>query len=94
MDTPAIIAALDAEILKLQQARALLAGAPAKRRGRPPKSASMPDWVTSNKLPVTAPVPVEAPARKKRHFSPEQRKAAAERMRQMWAKKKKAAKKS
>jgi hypothetical protein len=36
---------------------------------------------------------VEAPVKKKRNFSPVQRKAAAGRMRKMWAAKKKAAKK-
>jgi hypothetical protein len=92
MPTDQILALLIAERDKLNAAISLLGGTPAKRRGRPPKSAML-DWVTSNKLPVTAPAP-EKPARKKRKFSPAQRKAAAERMRQMWAKKKKAAKKA
>jgi hypothetical protein len=91
MDTTAIAAALQAEITRLSQALAILTGGTAvKRRGRPPKSASMPDWVTSNKLPVTA----EKPARKKRNFSPAQRKAAAKRMKAMWKAKKAAGKKS
>jgi hypothetical protein len=93
MPTDHILSLLIAERDKLNSAIALLGGTPAKRRGRPPKSASIPDWVTSNKLPATVPAP-EKPARKKRNFSPAQRKAAAERMRKMWAKKKKAAKKS
>ena len=90
MDTNQIVAEMKAEIARLSQAVAVLTGGtPTKRRGRPPKS-SVPDWVTSGAKPA----PVEAPARKKRNFSPAQRKAAAERMRQMWAKKKKAAKKT
>jgi hypothetical protein len=97
MNTEQIVIALIAERDKLNAAIALLGGTPAKRRGRPPKN-PMPDWVTSNKLTsnvAAAPaLVVEAPARKKRNFSPAQRKAAAERMRQMWAKKKKAAKKT
>ena len=89
MDTQAIVAALQAEISRLQSALSILAGGTAvKRRGRPRKDTTPPDWVTGN---AAAP---EKSARKKRHFSPAQRKAAAERMRQMWAKKKKAAKKS
>jgi len=80
---------LIAERDRLNAAINLLRGGTAvKRRGRPPKS-SMPDWVTSN----GATAPVEAPAKKKRNFSPVQRKAAADRMRKMWAAKKKAAKK-
>jgi hypothetical protein len=94
MPTDHILSLLIAERDKLNAAIAVLQGGQ-KKRGRPPKN-PMPDWVTSNKLTsngAAAPV-VEAPARKKRNFSPAQRKAAAERMRQMWAKKKKAAKKS
>jgi hypothetical protein len=36
MNTPEIVAALDAEIARLQQARTALAGFEAPRRGRPP----------------------------------------------------------
>jgi hypothetical protein len=88
MPTDQIVALLIAERDKLNAAIALLQGG-VKRRGRPPKTATPPAWVTGN----GAAAPVEAPAKKKRNFSPAQRKAAAERMRQMWAKKKKAAKK-
>ena len=93
MPTDHIVSLLIAERDRLNAAIEVLGGTPAKRRGRPPKSASMPDRVISNGV-KTAPVAVEAPARKKRNFSPAQRKAAAERMRAMWAKKKKAAKKA
>lgn len=88
MPTDQIVALLIAERDKLNAAIALLQGG-VKRRGRPPKNPTPPAWVTGN----GAAAPVDAPAKKKRNFSPAQRKAAAERMRQMWAKKKKAAKK-
>jgi len=88
MPTDQIVALLIAERDKLNAAIALLQGG-VKRRGRPPKNVTPPAWVTSNGTAA----PVEAPVKKRRNFSPAQRKAAAERMRQMWAKKKKAAKK-
>jgi hypothetical protein len=88
MPTDQIVALLIAERDKLNAAIALLQGG-VKRRGRPPKNATPPALVTGNGPTAT----VEEPAKKKRNFSPAQRKAAAERMRQMWAKKKKAAKK-
>jgi hypothetical protein len=91
MDTNAIAQAIQAEITRLSQALAILTGG-TKKRGRPRKD-SMPDWVTSNKLPVTAPAP-EKSARKKRNFSKAQRAAQAKRMKAYWAAKKKAAKKS
>jgi hypothetical protein len=82
---------LIAERDKLNSAIALLGGTPAKKRGRPRKD-SMPDWVTSNKLPVTASAPASAPARKKRTFTAKQRREQALRMKKYWAAKKKAAK--
>lgn len=88
MPTDQIVALLIAERDKLNAAIALLQGG-VKRRGRPPKNTTPTAWVTSN----GATAPVEAPVKKKRNFSPAQRKAAAERMRQMWAKKKNASKK-
>jgi hypothetical protein len=84
MHTDHILALLIAERDKLNRAIEALSG-PAKRRGRPPKSES------------AAHQPAAAPAtktRKKRSFSPEQREAARQRMKQMWAKRKKAAKKT
>jgi hypothetical protein len=88
--TDQILALLIAERDKLNAAISVLGGTPAKRRGRPPKSASMPDWVNGN---GTAPKLEKPATKKKRNFSPAQRKAAADRMRKMWAAKKKAAKK-
>jgi hypothetical protein len=83
-----ILSLLIIERDRLNRAIEVLGGTPAKRRGRPKKDNTPPDWVTENK---TAP---EKPARKKPTFSPAQRKAAAERMRKMWRAKKAAGKKS
>jgi hypothetical protein len=81
--TDHILALLIAERDKLTRAIEALQR-PSKPLGRPPKN---PAEVTVAAAP-TAP----APARKKRHFSAAQRKAAGERMRQRWAVKKAAAK--
>lgn len=80
MPTDHILALLIAERDKLNRAIEALQG-PTKRRGRPPKN------------PLNAaPTEVAKPAKKKRRkFSTAQREAAAERMRQRWAAKKKAA---
>ena|ERR1035441_271445 len=73
-----ILVLLIAERDKLNRAIEALQG-PLKRRGRPPK----------NPLAATAASP--APTKRKRpHFTAAQREAAAERMRQRWAAKKKA----
>jgi hypothetical protein len=78
MPTDNILALLIAERDKLSQAIEALQG-PTKRRGRPPK----------NPLAVTTSAAAPArPKKKTRTFSAAQRKAAAERMRQMWAKRK------
>jgi len=71
-----ILAELDAEIARLQQAKALLAAsdgsaAPAIRRGRPAKTS------------VTA--PTARPAKKKRNLSPEGRARIAEAVKRRWA---------
>jgi hypothetical protein len=93
MDTQAIAAAIQAEITRLQSALTILTGdTPIKRRGRPKGSKNTPpNWVTATGLAATAP---EKPARKKRKFTAAQRKAAAKRMKAMWAAKKKAGKTS
>lgn len=77
--TEQILALLIAERDKLNRAIEALQG-PLKRRGRPPK----------NPLAETATAPSPAAPRKRRQFSIAQREAAAERMRQRWAAKKKA----
>jgi hypothetical protein len=80
MPTDYILALLIAEREKLNRAIEAL-GEP-KRRGRPPGSGAK-----------HAETPVKT-ARKKRMFSAAQREAARQRMKAMWAKKKKAAKKT
>ena len=78
-----VIAQIDAEITKLQQARALLTGiAPASKpgRGRPKGSKN-----ASAKTPPKA----AAPLKGKRKLSPEGRKAIADAMKKRWAERKK-----
>jgi hypothetical protein len=89
MQTDQIVALLIAERDKLNRAIEALQG-PTKRRGRPPKNAVgvvAAPAATAAPLSTAAAVP---PSRKKRHFSAAQREAAAERMRQRWAAKRKA----
>jgi len=89
-----IIAEIDLQISKLQQARALLAEAgtapaapvaPVKRagRGRPKGS--------KNSVKKAAAVKVAAPVKTKRKLSPEGRKAIAEAMKKRWAERRKLA---
>jgi len=71
-----ILAQLDAEIARLQQAKALLASsdvstAPAKRRGRPNKD-------------TASPAPAKS-VKKKRNLSPEGRARIAEAVKRRWA---------
>jgi hypothetical protein len=83
MPTEQILALLIAERDKLSRAIEVLQGS-TKRRGRPPK----------NEFSVATPTAPEAaqPAKKKRRkFTPAQRKQQAERMKAYWAAKKKAA---
>jgi len=82
MATEHILALLTAERDKLNKAIEALSGT-IRRRGRPPR----------NPLAIAASAHVKAaapPKRKGRTFTAAQRKAAAERMRQRWAAKKKA----
>ena len=86
MEVPRILAEIDAQIAKLQQARALLSGtntvaaAPAAKKsvGRPRKS-------------VEAPVKSAGGSRKKRNLSPEARKRIADAQKRRWAERKKSA---
>ena len=74
MEVSEIIAQIDAQISKLQQARALLAGRPTAPvgRGRPKGSKNV--------------TPVAAPTKKaKRKLSPEGRKRIADAMKRRWA---------
>jgi hypothetical protein len=74
-----ILALLIAERNKLNEAIEALSG-PTKRIGRPPK----------NPLTAVTPAAAPTPKKKRRNLSAAQREAAAERMRQRWAAKKKA----
>ncbi len=84
-----VIAQIDAEIARLQQAKTLLGGATAVKsgRGRPKGSKN-----ATTKEPAAA---VEAPsktaAKGKRKLSPEGRKAIAEAMKRRWAERRKQA---
>jgi hypothetical protein len=77
-----IIAEIDGQIAKLQQARALLAGnsaAPRAGRGRPKGS----------KNAVAAKETAAAPVARKRKLSPEGRKRIADAMKKRWAERRK-----
>ena len=80
MDFHRLIQEIDSEISRLQQARALLVGTPAKRGpGRPTAAASY----------KNAASPANRPAKRKRRLSPEGRKRIADAMRRRWAERKK-----
>lgn len=80
MQVQEIIAEIDQEIARLQQARALLAGTQS-RRGRPRGSRN----AAKAGAKTTA-----RPARSTRKMTPEGRKRIAEAMRKRWAERKKA----
>ena len=88
MEVNRIIAEIDAQILKLQQARALLAGtttsAARTGRGRPKGSKN-----TASAAPATTP---RTP--RKRKLSPEGRKRIADAMKKRWAERRKQSAKS
>jgi hypothetical protein len=79
-----VIAQIDSEIAKLQQARQLLSGAvPAKSgRGRPKGSKN----ATTNAAAAPAPAATKTAKRK---LSPEGRKAIADAMKRRWAERRK-----
>jgi DNA replication initiation complex subunit (GINS family) len=81
--TSQIVALLISERDRLNHAIEVLQG-PTKRIGRPPKNTTPEEGRLHSDLTATA-----AP-KKKRRFSKAQREAAAERMRQRWAARKKA----
>jgi hypothetical protein len=78
MDIKKILAELDAEIARLQQAKALLSGEPVKRSPGRPKATS-----------TTTVAPTK---KKKRNLTPEGRARIAAAVKARWAKQKKAAK--
>lgn len=81
MEVSRIIAEIDGQIAKLQQARALLAGttqtASRTGRGRPKGSKNAAAAVAKAASPATAP--------RKRKLSPEGRKRIADAMKKRWA---------
>jgi hypothetical protein len=80
MDFHRLVQEIDSEISRLQQARALLIGAPTKRGpGRPKAAATHKASATSG----------SKPAKRKRRLSPEGRKRIADAMRKRWAERKK-----
>ena len=89
MEVSRIISEIDAQISKLQQARALLAGTATQAvrtgPGRP-KGGS--------KKKVAAAAPATTPARKKRKLSTEGRKRIADAMKKRWAERRKQSSKS
>lgn len=80
MDFHRLIQEIDSEISRLQQARALLLGEPAKRGPGRPKAAA------GTRKTVAA---ASKPAKRKRRLSPEGRKRIADAMRKRWAERKK-----
>jgi hypothetical protein len=87
MMTEQILALLVAERDKLNRAIEALTG-PTKRRGRPPRNPLAATSAAATESPNAAPAPAKKGRRK---FTAAQREAAAERMRQRWAAKKKVA---
>ncbi|HET9088044.1 MAG TPA: hypothetical protein VFN53_11020 [Acidobacteriaceae bacterium] len=81
MDFDHVIEVIDAEIERLQQARAVLSGTASKRGPGRPKAAAARKAVTNH---------VAQPSTRKRRLSPEGRKRIAEAMRKRWAERKKA----
>lgn len=88
-----IIAEIDSQIAKLQQARSIIAGttvtptSTGAKRGRPKGSKN----AASVAAPKKASKVVSAPAGSKRKLSPEGRKAIADAMKKRWAERKKQA---
>jgi hypothetical protein len=86
MSTDHIVVLLVAERDRLTRAIEALQG-PAKRRGRPPKSASAVAHLAS----ATSSAPAKAkPGRKRRKLTAAEKKAASERMKAFWAARRKA----
>ena len=87
MEVSRIIAEIDAEISKLQQARALLSGIVTTKAGKKP---GRPKGSKNSKPTVAA----AAPATRKRKLSPEGRKRIADAMKRRWAERRKQVAKS
>ena len=95
MEVSTILAVIDAEIAKLQQARALLAGSPTTKigRGRPKGSKNSVSVSVPLKAAVTTAKAAKA-VKGKRQLSPEGRKAIADAMKRRWAERRKELSKS
>ena len=95
MEVSTILAAIDAEIAKLQQARTLLAGSTTPKAGRGRPKGSKNSISVSVPLKATTATPKAAKAAKavkgKRQLSPEGRKAIADAMKRRWAERRKQA---
>ena len=81
MEVSRIVAEIDAQILKLQQARTLLAGSCSSRRAR---GRGRPKGSKNGGAAAAAPV-----GTRKRKLSPEGRKRIAEAMKKRWAERRK-----
>ncbi|MBB5055542.1 hypothetical protein HDF16_000211 [Granulicella aggregans] len=98
MDVSLILAEIDSQIAKLQQARDIISGTtstpvPVKtgaKRGRPKGSKNASTKIASTKIIAKAPLKATAKATK-RKLSPEGRKAIADAMKKRWAERKKLA---
>ncbi len=86
MEVSRILAEIDAQISKLQQARQLLSGVEGVKRSGPGRPKGSKNSVSS--APPTSSSP------KKRKLSPEGRKRIADAMKRRWAERKKAAAKA
>lgn len=82
MEVGRILAEIDAQISKLQQARQLLAGVEEVKRAGPGRPKG------SKNTPAPAPA-ASVPSSKKRKLSPEGRKRIADAMKRRWAERKK-----
>lgn len=81
MDLNRLVSEIDSEISRLQQARALLTGAPSTHTSSRPKAAA------KKAAPATA--KAGKTRKRKRRLSPEGRKRIADAMRKRWAERKK-----
>jgi hypothetical protein len=93
LDVSLILAEIDSQIAKLQQARDIISGttsapAPVKtgaKRGRPKGSKNASSKATASIAPAKA----TSPSKSKRKLSPEGRKAIADAMKKRWAERRK-----
>ena len=83
MDFHRLVQEIDSEISRLQQARALLVGEPAKRGPGRPKAR------VTRVAAVAAAAASKKSAKRKRRLSPEGRKRIADAMRKRWAERRK-----